>query len=196
MVNQMPEFKPLDLKEIIVVTPDRHGDSRGYFSEVYNRDVFARNGIDQTWVQDNQSLSASLHTLRGLHYQTPPFAQDKLIRVLRGRIFDVAVDIRKGSATFGRWVSQELSAEAFNQMLVPVGFAHGFLTLEPDTEVLYKVSAAYSKDHDRAIAWNDSEIAVQWPLNGQSPSLSQKDREAPLLADAELLTPTDKGTAS
>ena len=135
-------------------------------------------------MQDNQSYSKDVFTLRGLHYQEPPFAQDKLVRVLRGRILDVAVDIRRGSPSFGRWVAVELSAEAFNQLLVPVGFAHGFLTLQPDTEIFYKVSAPYSGSHDRSIRYDDPALAINWPLEGNTPVLSDKDDGAPSLAEA------------
>ena len=179
--------RSLAIPDVLEICPKRHGDSRGFFSETFNREGFRNAGIDVDWMQDNQSMSAPTSTLRGLHYQEPPFAQAKLVRVLRGRIFDVAVDIRQNSPTFGRWVALELSPEAFNQILVPVGFAHGFLTLEPDTEVLYKVSAGYSAVHDRAIRWNDPAIGVDWPLNGHSPVLSDKDASAPLLADARLV---------
>ena len=135
-------------------------------------------------MQDNQSFSAEKGTLRGLHFQVAPVAQDKLIRVLKGAIFDVAVDIRNGSPTYGKWVSCELSAEKFNQLLIPRGFAHGFLTLVPDVEVLYKVSAPYSPECDRGVRWNDPAIGVAWPLEpGQQPVLSGKDAQAPMLAD-------------
>ena len=135
-------------------------------------------------MQDNQSYSAEKGVLRGLHFQVAPFAQDKLIRVLRGSIFDVAVDIRNGSPTYGKWVACVLSAETFNQLLIPKGFAHGFLTLEPDIEVLYKVSAPYSPQCDRGICWNDPAIGIAWPLDrGQQPMLSDKDAAAPKLAD-------------
>jgi dTDP-4-dehydrorhamnose 3,5-epimerase len=141
--------------------------------------------MDVDWVQDNQSRSTAVFTLRGLHYQEPPFVQAKLVRVLRGRILDVAADIRHGSPTFGEWAALEVSAAAFNQIYVPAGFAHGFLTLEPDTEVFYKVSAPYSAQHDRAIRWDDPAIGIRWPLEGQAPVLSAKDREAPLLAEVQ-----------
>lgn len=178
----MPAIRPLDIPDILEITPKIFWDERGFFSEVFHAGKFREQGIALDWVQDNQSLTREPFTLRGLHYQEPPFAQAKLVRVLRGRIFDVAVDIRKASPTFGRWVSLELSAEAFNQILIPAGFAHGFLTLEPDTEVLYKVSAPYSGPHDRAIRFDDPQIGVAWPLDGRTPVLSAKDAAAPLLA--------------
>ena len=181
----MLEVRPLEIPEVLELTPRKFGDDRGFFSETFNRTRLADAGIAIDWMQDNQSYSRDAYTLRGLHYQEPPFAQDKLVRVLRGRILDVAVDVRRGSPSFGRWVSLELSAGAFNQILVPVGFAHGFLTLEPDTEVFYKVSAPYSSKHDRSIRFDDPAIAIDWPLNGQSPVLSAKDQNAPTLSEAQ-----------
>lgn len=180
----MLSIRPLSLPEVLEIIPAKFGDERGYFSETWNRDRFRDAGVDTGWVQDNQSRSASVFTLRGLHYQEPPFAQAKLVRVLKGRIFDVAVDIRHGSPTFGQWAALEVSAAAFNQIYVPAGFAHGFLTLEPDTEVFYKASAPYSPAHDRAIRWDDPAIGIEWPLGGREPVLSAKDRAAPLLAEA------------
>lgn len=180
----MLDIRRLEIADIVEITPRRFGDDRGFFAETFNRERLAGVGIDIDWMQDNQSYSKEVLTLRGLHYQEPPFAQDKLVRVLRGRILDVAVDIRRGSPSFGKWVAVELSAAAFNQLLVPVGFAHGFLTLEPDTEVFYKVSAPYSGTHDRSIRFDDPAIAIDWPLNGNTPVLSAKDEAAPSLADA------------
>ena len=167
-----------------LVEPRRHGDARGWFVETYNRETYAGLGIDVAFVQDNHSLSAPAFTLRGLHFQTPPRGQDKLVRCVRGRIFDVAVDVRAGSPTYGRWVGAELSAENGHQLFVPVGFAHGFLTLEPDCEVVYKCSDTYAPDHDGGIAWDDPDIGVDWPLPaGARPELSAKDGKQPLLAD-------------
>jgi dTDP-4-dehydrorhamnose 3,5-epimerase len=167
-----------------IVTPKRHGDSRGFFSEVYNKSAFDAAGLDFVFVQDNHSLSGAVGTLRGLHFQVPPFAQAKLIRVARGRILDVAVDIRRASPTFGRHVAVELSAENWRQLIVPAGFAHGFVTLEPHSEVLYKTSALYSPDHDRGIAWDDPDIGIAWPLPPEGATLSDKDRRWPRLKDA------------
>ena len=178
----MTEFRRCSLRDVIEVTPARHGDDRGFFSEVWNARLFAENGVEADWVQDNQSRSAAVGTVRGLHFQTPPFAQDKLIRVVRGSVFDVAVDLRRGSPTFGRWTGCELSAERWNQLFVPRGFAHGFMTLEPGTEVAYKVSGQYSREHEGAIRWDDPDVAIAWPTPGP-PVLSDKDREAPLLRD-------------
>jgi dTDP-4-dehydrorhamnose 3,5-epimerase len=177
------EIRRLELDGVIEIVPRKFGDARGFFSETYSAKRFAEEGIDIGWVQDNQSFSAEKGVLRGLHFQLAPFAQDKLIRVLRGSIFDVAVDLRKASPSYGKWVSCVLSAEAWNQLLVPKGFAHGFVTLEPDVEVLYKVSAPYAPEHDRGIRWNDPSIGIAWPLEGREPVLSGKDAAAPYLAD-------------
>lgn len=164
-----------------LIRPRRHGDARGWFTETYNRETFAGLGIDATFVQDNHSRSAPAFTLRGLHFQTPPRGQDKLVRCIRGRIFDVAVDVRAGSPTYGRWVGAELSAENGDQLFVPVGFAHGFLTLEPDCEVVYKCSDLYAPDHDGGIAWDSA--GIDWPLPpGVAPELSAKDRVQSTLA--------------
>ncbi|KQT85127.1 dTDP-4-dehydrorhamnose 3,5-epimerase [Aurantimonas sp. Leaf443] len=179
----MLSIRPLDIPDVLEITPRKFGDDRGFFSETFNRERMRQAGIDLDWMQDNQSLSAEPFTLRGLHFQTPPVAQDKLVRVLKGRILDVAVDIRRGSPTFAKWVALELSAAAFNQILVPKGFAHGFLTLEPDTEVLYKVSAPYSAEHDRSIRFDDATFGVDWPLGGRMPVLSQKDADAPTFVE-------------
>ena len=181
----MLEIRKLALPDVLEVKPRKFGDDRGFFAETYNRQRFHDHGVPIDWIQDNQSFSAEAFTLRGLHYQEPPFAQDKLVRVLRGSILDVAVDIRRGSPQFGQWVSLELSAGAFNQILVPAGFAHGFLTLEPDTEVFYKVSAAYSAEHDRSIRFDDPDIGIDWPLDGRTPVLSAKDAAAPYLAQIQ-----------
>ncbi len=170
--------------KVVLIRPKRFGDDRGWFSEVYNEKVFSGYGIEDRFVQDNHSLSVPVGTLRGLHFQTPPFEQAKLVRCIRGRIFDVAVDIRRASPTFGRWVGAELSAENGNQLYVPVGFAHGFVTLEPSTEVTYKVSNLYSLENDGGILWDDSEIGIEWPLpRGVEPILSPKDGRQPLLRD-------------
>lgn len=179
----MTSFRRLAIPEVIEIVPQRFGDHRGWFSEVYSRAAIEAEGVHIDWLQDNQSLSAQAGTVRGLHFQIPPFAQDKLVRVLSGAVFDVAVDIRKGSPTYGRWVGAELLAGQLNQLLVPAGFAHGFMTLTRDTQVLYKVSAPYSKASEGAIRWDDPAIGIDWPELGSVPVLSEKDREAPLLAD-------------
>ncbi|MFC4352545.1 dTDP-4-dehydrorhamnose 3,5-epimerase [Fodinicurvata halophila] len=177
------EIAALAIPEVKLLTPRKHGDDRGFFSEVYNKKVLAEAGIDIDFVQDNHTWSVEAGTLRGLHFQAPPFAQDKLVRVVRGSIFDVAVDLRRGSPTFGQYVSATISAAAWNQILMPIGFAHGFVTLEPDCEVLYKVSDYYAPEHDMGVAWNDPDIAIDWPLNGRDAKLSEKDRKLPLLKD-------------
>ncbi|QGP80138.1 dTDP-4-dehydrorhamnose 3,5-epimerase [Sphingobium sp. CAP-1] len=167
-----------------LIVPVRHGDARGWFTEVYSAATFARLGIDCAFVQDNHSLSRVAYTLRGLHFQSPPHAQAKLVRCIRGRIFDVAVDVRAGSPTYGRWVGAELSAENGHQLFVPVGFAHGFLTLEADCEVSYKVSDLYAPQCEGGLRWDDPDIAIDWPLpDGVTPELSGKDDILPSLHD-------------
>jgi dTDP-4-dehydrorhamnose 3,5-epimerase len=179
----------------IIVEPRRHGDARGWFTETYNRATFATLGITCTFVQDNHSLSVPAFTLRGLHFQTPPRGQDKLVRCIRGRIFDVAVDIRKGSPTYGHWVGAELTAQNGNQLFIPIGFAHGFVTLEPDCEVTYKCSDTYAPEADGGIRWNDPAIGsggIAWPIPaGSTPELSAKDQIQPLLTDFESPFPYD-----
>lgn len=175
------DLRPTALDGVIEILPRRHGDARGWFAEVYREDALRQAGIAIDWVQDNQSFSAEVGTLRGLHLQAPPFAQDKLVRVLAGSVLDVAVDVRVGSPSYGRWVAVELSAAKLNQLLVPKGFAHGFVTLEPDTMVHYKVSAFYDREAERAVAWDDPDLAIAWPA-GLAPHLSDKDRVAPAFA--------------
>jgi dTDP-4-dehydrorhamnose 3,5-epimerase len=169
--------------EVRVVRPSRAADSRGFFSEVYSHRAFARIGIDTVFVQDNHSLSVQRAVVRGLHFQIPPVAQAKLVRVVRGAIFDAVVDIRHGSPTFGRAASVTLSAELWNQLFVPEGFAHGFCTLEPGTEVLYKVSRPYSPAHDRGLLWNDPALGIDWPVDAETAILSEKDRRQPRLVE-------------
>ncbi|GJD78840.1 dTDP-4-dehydrorhamnose 3,5-epimerase [Methylobacterium gregans] len=165
------------------VRPKRHGDARGWFSETFRADALAAAGIACTFVQDNQSFSAPKGTIRGLHFQVPPQPQAKLIRVLAGAILDVAVDIRRDSPTFGRYVAVILDAEGGEQLFIPHGFAHGFCTLTPDVMVAYKVDSYYSPAHDRALVWNDPEIGIDWPVTEAEAILSDKDRRAPRLAD-------------
>ena len=181
----MPVFNRLALPDVIEVIPDRHGDERGFFSEVFKDTVWADGGVDVAFVQDNHSYSRDIGVLRGLHFQTPPFAQAKLVRVTRGVVFDVAVDIRHGSPSFGQWVGVELTAAKGNQLFVPAGFAHGFVTLTSDVEFLYKVSAPYSKANDRSIRFDDPQINIEWPLAHEMLTLSDKDKSAPFLADVE-----------
>jgi dTDP-4-dehydrorhamnose 3,5-epimerase len=178
------EFTKTNLEGVIVVKPAVFGDHRGWFMESYNAAKFKEAGIDLTFNQDNQSFSAEKGTLRGLHYQLAPKAQTKLVRCTKGSIFDVAVDIRKGSPTYGKWFGIELSAENKKQLLVPKGFAHGFMTLTEDVEVQYKVDELYAPECDRGIMWNDPEINIEWPIDVQ-PVLSAKDEKAPLLKGAD-----------
>lgn len=181
----MPQFRSLALDGVIEIIPDRHGDERGFFSEVYNEKLYKANGVDADFIQDNQSFSASSGVLRGLHFQTPPFAQAKLVRVTRGAVLDVAVDIRKGSPDFGKWIGLELTAEKWNQLYIPAGFAHGFVTLTPNTEFLYKVSAYYSPEHDRSVRFDDPAIGIDWQIDPQDAILSKKDAQAGLLAETD-----------
>ncbi|GAA4716741.1 dTDP-4-dehydrorhamnose 3,5-epimerase [Sphingomonas lutea] len=180
----MLEVRPLGLEGVLEIIPRKHADERGFFSEVWREDALKDAGVDVTFVQDNHSFSKTRGVVRGLHFQLPPFAQDKLVRVTRGAIFDVAVDIRRDSSTYGRWVGLTVSAAQWNQIFIPRGFAHGFLTIEDGTEVVYKVSAPYSPQHDRGLRFDDPAIGVDWPLDGE-PLLSSKDTAAPLLADLE-----------
>ena len=179
----IPAVEATEIPAVKIITPRKFGDSRGWFSETYNRAAMAAAGIDLDFIQDNQSLSALAGTIRGLHFQSPPFAQDKLVRVLRGAIYDVAVDIRRSSPTYGRHLGVELSAANMRQLLVPVGFAHGFVTLEADVEVAYKVTAPYSAADDLGLAWDDPDIGIHWPLGANEPALSDKDRRHPRLRD-------------
>ena len=176
----------LGLPGVCEITPARFGDSRGFFSETYCAPRLAERGIDLAFVQDNHSLSKTAGVLRGLHYQLPPFAQDKLIRVVRGAILDVAVDIRRNSPTFGAWLALEVSAEKWNQILVPKGYAHGFVTLVADTEVVYKVTELYAPKHERSIRFDDPAIGIDWRVPAEGITQSDKDSKAPLLADADV----------
>lgn len=175
------QIEPTSLPEVMILTPRRFGDARGWFSETWNAARMAEAGLDLPWVQDNHSFSAEKGTVRGLHYQSPPRAQDKLVRCTRGAILDVAVDFRAGSPRFAKWVAVELSAENGRQLLVPKGFLHGFVTLTGDTEVQYKCTDIYSPENDGAVRWNDPVIGVDWGTT--APVLSDKDAKAPLLAD-------------
>jgi dTDP-4-dehydrorhamnose 3,5-epimerase len=171
------------LPGVKLIQPVRHGDSRGYFSEVFREDALVRHGIDMRFVQENQSLSAAPGVVRGLHFQIAPMAQAKLLRVVAGRILDVAVDIRGGSPHYGQHVAVVLSAADGNQLFVPEGFAHGFCTLEPNSELVYKVNRYYSPECDRGLLWNDPALGIDWRLGGAEPTLSAKDRTQPALAD-------------
>ncbi|SDF36853.1 dTDP-4-dehydrorhamnose 3,5-epimerase [Limimaricola pyoseonensis] len=178
------EIAETGLPGVVLLTPRRFGDARGFFSESWSQRRMAEAGMALDFVQDNHSLSAQTGTLRGLHFQSPPHAQAKLVRCGRGRLYDVAVDIRRGSPSFGRWVGVELSFENGHQLLVPEGFAHGFVTLEPDTEIVYKCSDYYAPDCDAGIAWDDPDLGIDWPLSG-APVLSDKDAAAPRLSQID-----------
>ncbi|WP_421704864.1 dTDP-4-dehydrorhamnose 3,5-epimerase [Aliiroseovarius sp.] len=179
----MLDIRETALPGVLVLTPKRVGDHRGFFSESWNRARMAEAGIEIDWVQDNHSLSHEVGTVRGLHFQSPPHAQAKLVRCGRGRLFDVAVDVRRGSPTYGQWVGEELSFDNGRQMLIPAGFLHGFVTREPDTEVVYKCSDFYAPDCDGALRFDDPEIGIDWGLAPGDAVLSDKDRDAPRLAD-------------
>jgi dTDP-4-dehydrorhamnose 3,5-epimerase len=171
------------IPDVKLLVPKKFGDHRGFFSETYNKQKLAEKKINLDFVQDNHSLSAERGVVRGLHFQLAPFGQDKLVRVVRGKILDVAVDLRRSSPTFGRHVTAELSAENWKQLLVPIGFAHGFVTLEPNTEVIYKVTNYYSPQHDRGVMWNDPAIGIKWPIAADEAILSDKDKAQPKWAD-------------
>ena len=173
-----------EIPDIKILLPTKHGDHRGFFSEVFNIKLLQDAGLCRDFVQDNQSLSAEKSVVRGLHYQLLPMAQDKLVRVLKGGIMDVAVDIRRGSPTFGKHITAIITAENWKQILVPKGFAHGFITLEPHTEVLYKVTNFYSPTHERGIRWNDPALGINWGIDESAAVLSGKDKLTPLLRDA------------
>jgi dTDP-4-dehydrorhamnose 3,5-epimerase len=175
--------EPLAIPDVVMVVPRRIGDARGWFAETYNAKSFVAIGIDATFVQDNESLSAQKGTVRGLHFQVPPMAQAKLVRVLKGAIMDVVVDIRRGSPTYGKWCSATLTASGGEQLYIPRGFAHGFCTLEADTQVAYKVDGYYAPECDTGILWNDPEIGIAWPVDAAAAILSQKDRGLPPLRD-------------
>ncbi len=189
------QVERLDIPDVLLLTPRRFHDDRGYFAEVYNARQYALNGVDATFIQDNMSHSREAGTLRGLHYQRPPFAQAKLVSVIAGRVLDVAVDARRGSPTYGRHVARELSAERGEQMFVPVGFLHGFLTLEPDTIVTYKVDASYSAADDGAVRWDTPDLAIAWPLEA-APLLSARDASAPTFAEFDTPFVYSAGAAS
>lgn len=179
------EIQPLRLGEVKLLRVRRNADHRGTFSEVFSRRTFAQAGLPVEFVQDNESASPTAGTVRGLHYQAEPYAQTKLIRVVRGRIYDVAVDLRRSSPTFLNWISVELSADDGTQLLVPAGFAHGFCTLEPDTHVLYKVTDFYAPRHEFGVRWNDPDLAIDWPVKEGNAIVSDKDAVLPLARHVE-----------
>ena len=172
------------LPGVLILTPGRFGDARGFFSESWNKARMAEAGLDYDFVQDNHSMSNASGTLRGLHFQRPPHAQAKLVRCGRGRLFDVAVDIRQGSPTYGEWAGVELSFENGRQLMIPEGFLHGFVTREPQTEIIYKCTGFYVPEADGAVRWDDPAIGIDWGLT-RAPVLSEKDAKAPYLADLE-----------
>jgi dTDP-4-dehydrorhamnose 3,5-epimerase len=190
------EISETAIAGVRILKPMRHSDARGFFSEVYREDVLAAHGITVRFVQDNHSLSIERGIVRGLHFQIPPFAQAKLVRVTAGAIFDVAVDLRWGSPSFGRCVAVQLSAGEWNQLFVPEGFAHGFCTLEPNTEVAYKVSRPYSAAHDRGLYWNDPALSIPWPITETEALLSDRDRRHPPLAGLPPIFRYEPGDAS
>jgi dTDP-4-dehydrorhamnose 3,5-epimerase len=177
----------LAIPDVKLIRTPRYADARGYFCETFQRADFAAQGLASDFIQDNQSSSARPGTVRGLHFQRPPFAQAKLIRVLRGSIFDVAVDLRRSSPSFREHIAVELTAEGNEQLLIPAGFAHGFCTLEPDSVVFYKVDQVYSATHDGGINWADAELGIGWPVASTEVTLSEKDRALPMLADLAFL---------
>ena len=181
----MLDIEKTALSGVLLITPRRFGDARGFFSESWNAGRMAEHGLDFDFVQDNHSLSAQVGTVRGLHFQSPPHAQDKLVRCGRGALFDVAVDIRVGSPTYGHWVGYELSAENGCQLLVPKGFLHGFVTRAPDTEICYKCTDYYAPDCDGAVRFDDPAIGIDWGMGDTAAVLSDKDAVAPMLSDLD-----------
>lgn len=175
------ESVALRIADVKLLTPTKCEDQRGSFSETYSKRSFRSSGIEVEFVQDNHSFSAKKGTVRGIHFQAPPFAQDKLVRVVRGSILDVAVDLRRGSPTYGEYDSTRIDATAWNQLFIPIGFGHAFCTLEPDTEVFYKCSGYYQPDHEMGIVWNDPDIGIKWPF--EDGYLSKKDRNLPRLRE-------------
>ena len=178
-------IESLEIKDVLLITPPRFGDSRGWFSESWNKTKLASAGFAQDFVQDNHSYSASRGTIRGLHCQIAPFVQGKLVRCVRGAIWDVAIDIRRGSPSYGQHVAAELSAANGRQLWIPGGFLHGFCTLEPDSEVIYKVTGGYDKNSERGVIWNDPDLALPWPIAPDEVVLSKKDAVLPRLATCE-----------
>ncbi len=179
------KIKRASIPDVLVIKPEKYGDHRGFFSETYNKKLLENEGLAVEFVQDNQSLSAKAGTLRGLHFQAPPFAQDKLVRVINGAIIDVALDIRRNSPTYGQHISEIISANNWKQIFIPKGFAHGFLTTEPDTEVIYKVSNFYAPDYDFGINWNDKKLGINWGIDQENITISEKDLLQPNFHDIE-----------
>lgn len=189
----MTAFRKLSIPEVILVTPVRHADSRGFFSETWHAQNWQENGVYGTFVQDNHSMSVPAFTVRALHFQREPFAQGKLVRVSRGKILDVAVDIRANSPTFGQHEAVELDAKTGQQLWVPPGFAHGFCTLEANTEVQYKVTAPYEQASEGGLRWNDPALGINWQIPaGAAPTINERDQEHPLLAELPPLFQVEK----
>lgn len=184
----MTTIVPLALPEVLLITPKRHGDARGWFSETWSRQTLSAAGIDADFVQDNQAYNSRRGTVRGLHFQASPHPQAKLVRVLRGAVIDVAVDVRPGSPTFGRWASARLTADGGEQLFVPRGFAHGYATLLDDTELLYKVDGAYAPQVEAGVVWNDPDLGIDWGVSEAQAILSDKDRMLPRLRDMPSAT--------
>jgi dTDP-4-dehydrorhamnose 3,5-epimerase len=178
------EIRTFEIPGPVVIVPRKFGDARGFLSETYSDESFGAKVAPVRFVQENHSYSEHAGTIRGIHFQVPPHTQGKLVRAVRGAIFDVAIDLRAGSPSFGRHVAAELSAANWNQLWIPEGFGHGFCTLEPHTEVVYKLTAPYRPDSERGIAWDDPTLAIDWPLGEREPSLSDRDRRHPRLADS------------
>ncbi len=187
------DIKALDIAEVLLITPKKHGDERGFFSEIFRAELLADHGVEGEFVQDNHVHSAARGVLRGLHFQNPPHAQGKLVRCVRGAILDVAVDMRVGSPTYGKHVAAEISASNWTQIWVPPGFAHGYVTLEPDCEIIYKVTAYYAPAAETGVAWDDPALAIDWRLPASELTLSDKDRRNPSLA--EIVSPFEYAPA-
>jgi dTDP-4-dehydrorhamnose 3,5-epimerase len=177
------ELRTFDLEGLFEIKPRKIEDDRGYFSEIFRMDIFSRHAPAVEFVQDNQSLSVRLGTIRGIHFQTEPFAQGKLVRCLAGSVFDVAVDLRSSSSTFGHWIGVTLTPKEANQLWVPAGFGHAFCTLEPHSVIHYRVTNYYSAEHDKGVAWDDPDIGIDWPAIADPETLSVKDRDQPALVD-------------